>query len=92
MKARQRRQANILILIALVVYVVSVYGTGIWKIRSINKQIAEINTEIQAWEERNSALQKEIAWLETVEYVEQVARKELGLVQPKETVFFVTKE
>lgn len=92
MKARQRRQVNILIFVVLVIYVVFMYGSGIWKVRSINRQIAKIDAEIQTWEERNSALQNEIAWLETVEYVEQVARKELGLVQPKETVFFVTKK
>jgi cell division protein FtsL len=92
MKARQRRKANILIFIALVIYVVFAYGSGIWKVRSVNRQIAEIDAEIQAWEERNSVLLKEITWLETTEYVEQVARKELGLVQPKETVFFITKE
>lgn len=92
MKAKQRRRINVLIFAAFVLYVAFMYGVGILRVRAINKEILQINAEIQVWEERNSALAKEIAWLETVEYVEQVARRELGLVQPKETVFFLTKE
>lgn len=89
MKARQKRQVNILIFVVLVVYVICMYGSGVLRVRAINRQIAEINAEIKMWEERNSALKNEIAWLESMEYVEQVARKELGLVHPKETVYFV---
>jgi cell division protein FtsL len=81
-----------MLLAILMLYVLFMYGSGVWRIITINRQIGRINQEIQSWEDRNNDLEREIARLETADYVEQVARKELGLVQPKETVFLVTME
>jgi cell division protein DivIC len=92
MRARERRRINIMLLAILMLYVLFMYGSGVWRIITINRQIGRINQEIQSWEDRNNDLEREIARLETADYVEQVARKELGLVQPKETVFLVTME
>jgi cell division protein FtsB len=57
------------------------------KIRHLRAEIERIEHEIHVMGLRNGVLLDEIALLEDDETVEEIARRELGLVKPGETVY-----
>lgn len=80
----------LMIFILFLVYMAGSYAAGFVQIWRMQNQIAEIKAEITAAESRNDELKDELSYLQSDEYVEKVAREELGLVKPGETAIIVT--
>ena len=57
------------------------------QINALNKDISELDTKISEEENRNLELVKKKKEIDTPEYIEKIAREELGLVAPDEIVF-----
>ncbi len=55
-----------------------------WRIVKAQRQISDLERQIEVEEERAALLDAEIAYRDTNEYIELVARRELGLVKPGE--------
>jgi len=65
------------------------YVTGYIHIWQIKREIRQIEEEISRAEARNDQLRQELMYLMSDEYVERVAREELGLVRPGETAVII---
>ncbi len=64
-------------------------------IRKVNKMESELNNlqqQVQEELERNKELKKEIERVKSDDYIEKVARDELGLVKPGEILFIPVEE
>jgi len=81
--------ASILAVIALVVG--SLFGDrGILRLLEVREQAAELQREIESLEAENAGLVEEILELrDSPEPIERLAREELGLAAPDETVFII---
>lgn len=67
------------------------YLRGYLELVRVNYQISVVQKEIQVWEAKCEELRKQIEYLSSDEYVEKVAREELGLVKPGEVPFIVAQ-
>lgn len=56
-------------------------------IHNNNKLLAEYDQKIAAELHRRQQLEKEKELINTPEYIERIAREEIGMVKPDETVF-----
>lgn len=65
------------------------YVSGFVEIWKIRREIRQVEEEIAQVEQRNAQLREELEYLQSDEYIEKVAREELGLVKPGETAIFV---
>lgn len=72
------------------VYMGVSYVSGFVQIWRMENEINRVRAEIEAIEAQNQQLREELAYLLSDEYVEKVAREELGLVMPGETAVIVT--
>ncbi len=54
--------------------------------RALEKQKSELEEELQTEQERSEELEEQRAYMQTVRYIEEIARKVLGLVYPDETI------
>ena len=52
-----------------------------------NEQIANLESEIKEQEERASDIEKYEAYVQTPEYIKDMAREKLGLVDPDDILF-----
>lgn len=68
----------------LAVYLVVTFGSVEWRIFQAQRRIARLEQDIAVQRQRALVLEGEIAFRETDEYIELVARRELGLVRPGE--------
>lgn len=68
----------------VVVWAVLTFAGVEWRIFKMQRQIADLERAIQVEQERAALLDAEILYRDTDEYVELVARRELGLVKPGE--------
>lgn len=68
-----------------IAYMAVSYVTGFVQIARIKGEIRQVQAEIDAVEQHNEALREELMYLQSDEYIEKVAREQLGLVKPGET-------
>ena len=54
--------------------------------RALEKRESELKEELQTEQERSGELEEQRAYMQTVRYIEEIARKVLGLVYPDETI------
>jgi len=54
--------------------------------RALEKRKQELQAELQTEQERSGELEEQRAYMQTVRYIEEIARKVLGLVYPDETI------
>ena len=54
--------------------------------RALEKQKSELEEQLQTEEERSEELEDKRAYMQTVRYIEDIARNILGLVYPDETI------
>ena len=54
--------------------------------RALEKQKSELEEQLQTEEERSAELEDQRAYMQTVRYIEEIAREVLGLVYPDETI------
>ena len=64
---------------------------AIWRVQKVDRQIEMTRRTLNAVRMRNAQLLEELERVSSDEYVERVAREELGLVAEGETVFVVIK-
>lgn len=79
----QPRFCLILIAVMLVVFTVSI-GISFYDLRSGEKRLAAAEAEYSALLDELEVLREELAFAGTDEYVERVARDELGMMMPGE--------
>lgn len=59
------------------------------EVMAVQRTLAGMQNEIEHYRAMNAALEKQIAALQTDEYVEKAAREKLGLVMPGEIQYMV---
>jgi cell division protein FtsB len=80
-----------LLIILFLLYPFSLYLQGVYTIIRLNNEIRQVKADIKIWNETNERLREEIVRLEDEKYVEEMARKKLGLVKPGETLFILAE-
>jgi cell division protein FtsL len=76
-----------LVIIALLVYVAIVYNHQRNLMKDLNTKKSENLAKLEQLEKDIDALNKEIEKSGTLEFVEKVARDELGMVKPREIIY-----
>jgi len=88
---RKEKRKNGLKIIAVAVFVLFVVITYSEiqlqaEKRALEKQKSELEEQLQTEEERSAELEDQRAYMQTVRYIEEIAREVLGLVYPDETI------
>lgn len=76
----------LLISLVLVAYSFYILGKMVWQNYEVNKQIRDLETEVEEIESDNQKLADLIAYFQTDTYKKQEAREKLGFVMPGEEV------
>jgi len=74
---------------AFALYMAVSYITGFVQIWKLEAEIERVRARIAVVEAENEALRRQLSYLQSDEYIEKVAREELGLVMPGETAVLV---
>jgi len=92
-KRRRRSQSRrfVVILCILVLWVGFNFARNAYRNYRLRLEIESLRREIAAIELRNKQLEDEIENWQSPEYVERVAREELGLVKPGERVYVIAQ-
>lgn len=89
-----RRSGNKLIFILSVVFVGYLFfslGNQFNKLDSMQTSVDSLQSQIEELKTRNTALKQEIKQIKSDSYIEQVAREQLGLVKPGESLVIQTQ-
>ena len=93
--ARKRKRIRLkfskLVCLLLILWLGYVFGKGFAEHQRLRKQIDKLTYEIKAYELRNDKIRQEIERQKSPEYIERVAREELGLVMPGETRYIISE-
>lgn len=90
--ARRRTAVNrrlAAVLLALVAWACVGYAAGFVRIIALKRDIARVERELQSTLRRNRELEKAVADMQKPEYIERMAREQLGLTRPDEVRFMV---
>ena len=68
-----------------VVYLIFTFGSLQWRTWQAQRKVSDLELRIRVEQERAAVLESEITYRNSDEYIELVARRELGLVKPGET-------
>lgn len=85
----RRRKRGRLVMIAsavLAAYMIFSLGSQFKKLHDMQNSMELLQNQVQELKTRNAALREEIKLIKSDSYVEQVAREQLGLVKPGETL------
>lgn len=87
-KGNRKNGLKIIAVAVLVLFAVITYsGTLLQEEkRSLEIREKELLTQLQTEQERSEELEEQRAYMQTVRYIEEIARKVLGLVYPDETI------
>lgn len=87
-KKKRKNGLKIIAVAVLVLFAVITYSSVELQAerRALEKQKAELEEQLQTEQERSGELEDKKAYMQTVRYIEEVARKVLGLVYPDETI------
>lgn len=88
-KTKKRFRIRHLLITVFGMYLVFVFVNQQIQINSINKSQQEVEREIKAALEEKHRIEEQIKLLNEDEYIEEIARKELGLVKPGEVIYKV---
>ncbi len=86
---RHKRGKSKLVLffsVALAAYFVFSLGSQFNKLHAMQSNMDSLQSQVEELKSRNAALRQEIKQIKSDSYVEQVAREQLGLVKPGETL------
>lgn len=86
MGAKRKIRIRHLLFLLFLIYVVSTFILQQFKIADLTQQGAELEAQKKALLQQREELKKEISLLHTDEYIEEIARDELGLVKPGEYI------
>ncbi|WP_051688248.1 FtsB family cell division protein [Desulfofalx alkaliphila] len=87
-KRRGRNRINVpfIVIAAVFVYLALSLGGEVQKLNTMRHNVAELEQEIESLHVKNEELYKTIEMIKSNDYVEQVARENLGLIKPGESV------
>ena len=87
-KKKRKNGLKIIAVAVLVLFAVITYSSVELQAekRALEKQKQELEDKLQTEQERSEELEDKKAYMQTVRYIEEVARKVLGLVYPDETI------
>lgn len=93
-KKKRKNGLKIIAVAVLVLFAVITYSSVELQAekRALEKQKQELEDKYQTEQERSEELEDKKAYMQTVRYIEEVARKVLGLVYPDETILRPEKE
>lgn len=87
-KEKRKNGLKIIAVVVLVLFGVITYSSIELQAekRALEKQKSELEAKLQNEQERSEELEEQRAYMQTVRYIEDIARKVLGLVYPDETI------
>ncbi len=88
-KVQRRKRLLLLIFVILVAWTAIAFGRSYYRNYQAQQRLIQLESEIKAFEIRNEQLESEIERLQSPDYVERVAREELGLVRPGEKLYII---
>lgn len=93
-KGEKKNGLKIIAVAVLVLFGVITYSSISLQaeLRALEKRESELKEELQTEQERSGELEEQRAYMQTVRYVEEIARKVLGLVYPDETILRPSEE
>jgi len=75
------------VLLLLLFYIVFLFSDKYAQILQLKEDIKKLETEVENLKSKNSSLLSEIELLKDDDYIEKIAREELGLSKPDEIIF-----
>ena len=85
-KPKYRVKKGYLLLFCLFAYVAICFGQQFYRINHIDKEIADYLQVKKQLLEEQELLKGEIALLQNKSYIERIAREDLGMIKPGETL------
>lgn len=85
-RGRKKNKLVLLFSVFFVGYLVVSMGSQINRLQGMQSNVESLQTQIEELKTRNAALRQEIKQIKSDSYIEQVAREQLGLVKPGETL------
>ena len=87
-KKKRKNGLKIIAVAVLVLFAVITYSSVELRAekRSLEKRKSELEIMLQTEQERSVELEDKKAYMQTIRYIEEVARKVLGLVYPEEII------
>ena len=83
-------------MIYLLIFVIIIFAfklfTNMRKVNQMENRLNDLQQQVEKQIEENEELKEEIKRAKSPEYVEKVAREELGLVKPGEMLFIPVEE
>lgn len=92
MKRFIRSRAFIVLLLALVIFTGYKFFVNYQHINRLKVRINNLEQNIAVAESKQNELQEELENINTPEYIEKIARNELGLVKPGEVLLIPVEE
>lgn len=86
------KKAMIYLLIIIIVIFAFKLFLNMRKVNKMEERLSSLNEELEAELEKNDQLEHEIKEVKDLEYIEKIARDELGLVKPGEILFIPVEE
>ncbi len=88
-KGKKRNGLKIIALAVLVLFVVIAFNSVSLQgeKRALEKQYSELQEKLQEEKDRFTMLQDRAAYMQTIRYIEEIAREKLGLVYEDEIIF-----
>ncbi|MCF8009098.1 MAG: septum formation initiator family protein [Halanaerobiales bacterium] len=84
------------VMIYILIIVIIIFGfklvSNLMKVNQLEDNLIELQEEVDNQIKKNNQLQEEIQRVRSLEYIERVAREELGLVKPGEILFIPVEE
>ena len=87
-KEKRKNGLKIIAVAVLVLFAVITYSSvGLQaEKRALEKQQSELQAQLREEQDRSNELEEKRAYMQTVRYIEDIARNLLGLVYPDETI------
>lgn len=87
-KGKRKNGLKIIAVAVLVLFAVITYNSVQLQAekRALEKRKGELEIALQTEQERSDELEDQRAYMQTVRYIEDVARRVLGLVYPEDTI------
>lgn len=76
------------LLILIFIYFVVLFARQYWRMYKMQQSLAAITERIEEVKQENEELQAEIERLHSPDYIEQIAREELGMARSGEILFY----
>lgn len=89
MTRKQRRR--IIIAAVCAIFLIITFGRGAMTNYQLNQKLKRLEGEIAALELRNEQIRADIKQYQSPEYIERIAREQLGLVKPREIKYIISQ-